>query len=76
MSHSADLGSVGGLHVARPEAIVDGLSIADRLVAVIGFFGATPQTVNPANGSPYLPGPGCGVARATTPWPAAPERTC
>ena len=57
MSHSAHLGRVGGLNVAVPGAIVNGLTIAERSVAAIGFFAATPQTVNPANGAPFLPGP-------------------
>ena len=57
MSHSAHLGRVGGLKVAVPGATVNGLTIAERSVAAIGFFAATPQTVNPANGAPFLPGP-------------------
>jgi Ca2+-binding RTX toxin-like protein len=57
MSRSADLGTVGGLKVAAPGATVGGLTIADRLVTAFIFFSATPQTVNPANGSAYLPGP-------------------
>ena len=57
MSHSAHLGRVGGLKVAAPGSTVDGLTVADRSVAAIGFFAATPQTVNPANGAPFLPGP-------------------
>ena len=57
MSHSAHLGRVGGLKVAAPGSTVNGLTIAERSVAAIGFFAATPQTVNPANGAPFLPGP-------------------
>jgi Ca2+-binding RTX toxin-like protein len=45
------------LKVAAPRSTVDGLTVADRSVAAIGFFAATPQTVNPANGTPFLPGP-------------------
>jgi Ca2+-binding RTX toxin-like protein len=57
MTHPAPLGTVGGLTVASPGAIENGLSIADRSVAAIAFFGATPQTVNPTNGALYHPGP-------------------
>jgi hypothetical protein len=56
MSHSAYLGIVGGLKVAAQGATEDGLTNAERSVAAAGLFGATPQTVNPANGAPFLPG--------------------
>jgi Ca2+-binding RTX toxin-like protein len=42
--------------VAPPGATENGLTNAERSVAAAGFFGATPQTVNPANGAPFLPG--------------------